>query len=113
MFAQIKEALTALIVSAFSKKFIAFVTLELALLGAKRWNEAIAAFVAYSGIEVADKKIETKPAPVSTPAPLPPEATPAPEHVERTPDEVVAAQPDLIEDDEDAPPDAITAIPEE
>jgi hypothetical protein len=77
VFAQIKEALTALIVSMFSKKFIAFVLVELALLREQRWTEALVAFGTYAGVEVADKKIETKPVPAPTSEPVPPEATPA------------------------------------
>lgn len=78
MFAQIKEAIAALIVSAFSKKFIAFVALEQALLHAQRFNEAIAAFVAYATVEVVDKKKADAPQPVASVEPIPPEATAAP-----------------------------------
>lgn len=86
MFAQLKDALTTLFVSMFSKKFIAFVTIAYVLFREKRWNELLIAFGTYSGFEVADKKIETKPTPAPSPEPIPPEATPEP----------------VIEDDPDA-----------
>lgn len=76
MIEQLKEALTTLVVSMFSKKFIAFLGVAYVLYQEKQWTELLIAFGSYSGIEVADKKLTTKPTPTPTVEPVPPEATP-------------------------------------
>lgn len=58
----------AFILSMFSKKFLAFVAIEVGLFVKKQWSEMVAAFIAYCTAEVVDKKTEDKA--VTTPEPV-------------------------------------------
>lgn len=78
MIAQIKEAFTTLVVSMFSKKFVAFIVLAWTLAQEKQWEALLGAFVAYITSEVVDKKTTTVPQPKTSEEPISPEATPEP-----------------------------------